>query len=137
MKEELHEFIELHNRGEQPIQMHNWRLTSDSKIGRVDFTFPEGTLLDRDSYLIVAKNSIICFHSFNFEKIFTEARFLDVYPDVPSQMVIGDYRGELANGDCRLVLSNDNGEAEEYVQYGDTFPWPVGTHFTWYPLGCV
>ncbi len=48
--EEL-EFVELYNRGDSPMDLSAWYFANG-----IDFTFPEGVVLDAGAYLVVAKN---------------------------------------------------------------------------------
>ena len=45
------EFVEIYNPGPDLVNLSGWQIT-----GGVEFLFPENTLLDVDSYLVVAEN---------------------------------------------------------------------------------
>ena len=46
-----HEFLELQNTSAGPVSLAGWRIS-----GGVDFTFPAGTTLDAQSFLVVARD---------------------------------------------------------------------------------
>ena len=89
---EAHEFIEVHNRTDQPISLAGWKLAD-----AVGYTFPAGITLGPRAYLVVAKS---------------KQRLL---ADVPAYKladgdVLGDYSGALDNGGERLVLMDAAGQ---------------------------
>ena len=45
------QYIELYNRGTNPVSLANWQFTSG-----VTFSFPAGTMLASNGYLVVARN---------------------------------------------------------------------------------
>lgn len=79
------EFIELHNRGGQPVELGGWRFTDG-----VDFQFPAGTIIEGGGYLVVAKS---------------RPRLLASHPGLDPALVFGDYGEALANGGERLALA--------------------------------
>src|SRR5215216_4668310 len=46
------EFLELFNRGDAPVDLSGWRLST-----AIDYTFPACTMLGPGDYLVVARNS--------------------------------------------------------------------------------
>ncbi|HNV00303.1 MAG TPA: lamin tail domain-containing protein, partial [Verrucomicrobiota bacterium] len=79
------EFIELHNRGAQRVDLGGWRFTDG-----VDFQFPAGTIIEGGGYLVVAKSRL---------------RLLASHPGLDPALVFGDYGGALANGGERVALA--------------------------------
>lgn len=79
------EFIEIHNDGEQPVDISGWRFTSG-----INFTFPAGTTINDGASLAVAKNA---------------SRLATNYQGLSSANLIGDYGGSLANGGERVALA--------------------------------
>ena len=102
------EFIEIYNSNPFEEEIGEYRLS-----GEVDFTFPAGTILDGESYLIVAKDT---------------TAFQAEY-SLPVGMQLFEY-GELdggnslsSSGTLRLVNSS-NGRILE-IEYDNDAPWPV------------
>jgi len=50
-REERYEYVELYNKGANTVQLDGWAFTSG-----IDYSFPEGTELLPDNYLVVAKD---------------------------------------------------------------------------------
>ena len=96
------EFVEIHNRKPVAVNLFGWRFTEG-----IDFTFPEGTVLEPGGYMVVAENP---------------ARLKAVF----SVGALGPYSGRLANDGERLVLRDRQGAVADAVEYRNEFPWPVG-----------
>jgi len=79
------EFVELYNRGADPVKVGNWRF-----VDGINFTIPGDTTLNAGSYLVVAKN---------------RTNLLARYPELNPGAVVGDYGGVLANGGERVALA--------------------------------
>jgi hypothetical protein len=79
------EFLELYNRGSNPVDLSDWRLTDG-----ISFDIPNGTVLGAGSYLVLANNRL---------------RLLTNYPGLNSAQVVGNYGGRLANGGERVALT--------------------------------
>jgi hypothetical protein len=79
------EFIELHNRGAQPVALAGWRLEAG-----VAFTLPADTVLPADGYLVIARNA---------------AQLRAHYPNLTVTNCVGDYAGSLRNRGERLALT--------------------------------
>jgi len=79
------EYVELYNRGEEPVDLSGWRFTDG-----ISFTFPEGVELAPDSYLVVAKNA---------------ARLRENHPQLNEENTLGDYQGRLADDGERIALA--------------------------------
>jgi hypothetical protein len=101
------EFIELYNQLAVNVDMSNWR------IAGVDYNFPEGTVINARSYLVIAKDP-------------------GNYPGA-----LGPFAGTLSNSgetlrlynNNRALHSNDSNEGRrimDEITYSDTYPWPIG-----------
>lgn len=93
------EYLELHNRSPQPVDLSGWRFTDG-----IEFMFPQGTSIAGQGYLLVCRNT-------------------DRYPDAPNKA--GNYLLQLNNGGEAVALSNQQGIVIDYVRYNDKPPWPV------------
>ena len=111
------EYVELYNQMAVNVDLSNWR------IGGIGYDFPEGTVINARSYLVVAK----------------------VPANYPG--ALGPFAGTLSNSGERLRLYNNNrsfrttagagstGEVldsldrrriMDEIDFGDTYPWPAG-----------
>lgn len=79
------EFVELHNRTAELVDLSGWRFTAG-----IEYTFPSGTSLPAQGYLAVAKS---------------RTRLLANHPSLDPALVFGDYDGVLANGGERIALA--------------------------------
>ncbi len=92
------EYVELHNRGAQPVSLGGWRF-----VEGINLTLPAGTTIPAGGYLVVAKNA---------------ARLRANYPHLSSANTVGDYDGVLRNSGERVALAkpdeivtlDDNGQ---------------------------
>lgn len=78
------QFIELHNRGVNPVNLGGWTLSDG-----VSFTIPNNTTIAANGYLVVANR---------------RARFLTNYPTVNPAIVLGDFGGNLSGRGERVAL---------------------------------
>jgi hypothetical protein len=104
------EYVELYNRGTNPVDVGNWRFT----VG-IDFTFPPGTTIPADGHLVVARNV---------------TNLLARYPQLHAGNALGNYDGRLADGGERLALARPEdplAPVDYYVvndvTYGDGEDW--------------
>jgi hypothetical protein len=95
------QWIELYNRSAQTVDMSGWRLNN-----AVNFTFPAGTTLGPDQYLVVAKDSATLRIGY------------------PSARVLGDYSGSLSRSGDTIELLDSVGNPADQVTYYDAKPWP-------------
>ncbi len=95
------EWIELYNRGAEPVDLGGWAF-SDA----VTYTFPSGTILAPGGYLVVAGDA---------------GALQEAHPDIP---VIGDLVGHLDNGGDHVVLLDARGNPADEVRYYDGGRWP-------------
>lgn len=94
------EFIELHNRGTQSVDVSNWQITRG-----VTFTFPEASI-PAGGYLVIAADV----DAFNAK-----------YPDV--QNVVGGWIGKLSNDGETIRLVNEIGTTVDEVRYASDGDW--------------
>jgi hypothetical protein len=95
-----YEFIELKNTGAAPIS-----LSLASFINGIDYSFPSGTLLEKDEIIVLASNI----------QEFNKRYGFDAF---------GDYDGQLDNAGERLRMVNATGDTILSVRYNDESPWP-------------
>jgi len=79
------EFIELHNRTEEAVDLAGWRF-----VDGIEFQFPAGSTLDAGGYVVVAKSRL---------------RLLSNHAGLDPSRVLGDYGGALSNGGERVALA--------------------------------
>ena len=99
------EYIELFNRGDQPIDLSGWKF-----VEGIDFTFNEGTTIAAQSYLVVAAN-----------KDWINNHYEGVN-------AIGNYSNNLANSGELLRLEDSNGNLADEVNYKIGGDWPHWTN---------
>ena len=97
------EWIELHNQQGVNMDISAWRLD-----GGIDFTFPEGTLVEGGGYLVVSADP---------EAMAGAGIFADA---------LGPFTGSLANNGEEILLRNNNDRIMDAINYDDNFPWPQG-----------
>ncbi len=97
---ELEEFVELHNPGDEDLDLSGWKL-SDA----VSFTMPPGTTLTAGGYLVVAMNPAAL-----------QARY--------GVTALGPWSGKLNSSGEDIVLSDASGTKVDSVDYKFGFPWP-------------
>ncbi|MSQ03278.1 MAG: hypothetical protein EXR71_15530, partial [Myxococcales bacterium] len=95
------EWIELYNRGGQPVDLSGWQLAD-----AVTFTFPSGTILAPDSYLVVGNDA---------------AALASAHPGID---VVGDVSGRLNNDSDRILLRDGYGNPADDIRYLDGGRWP-------------
>lgn len=79
------EFVELHNRGTEPVNLAGWRFESG-----IDFRFPTHAVLPAGGYAVVARNA---------------ERLKSRYPLLSAANTFGNFSGSLRNSGDRLALS--------------------------------
>jgi CotH kinase protein/Lamin Tail Domain/Right handed beta helix region/Secretion system C-terminal sorting domain len=97
------EFLELHNPGSVAVDLSGYTL-----VGAVSFTFPNGTSIAADEYLVVAENAA------NFPAI------------VPYQ-VLQWTLGKLKDTGEKILLFDATGVLADFVRYNNHAPWPEGS----------
>ncbi len=95
------EWLELRNVDGFPADISGWQLTSG-----VSFTFPPGTVIPSQGYLVVCANL---------------AAFQAKYPAVTN--VVGSWIGTLANGGEKIALDDAAGNGVDSVTYATEGDW--------------
>ena len=100
------DWVELINPGEMNLNVSGWILKDDDDSHV--YSFPEETILEPGSYLILAKNMDL---------------FSSSYPDIIN--VIGPFDFGLSGGGDQVRIFDNAGILIDSVQYDDGDPWPV------------
>ena len=96
------EWIELTNRGPDPVDLGGWTFTD-----AITYTFPAGTILAPGAYLVVANDA---------------ATLSAAHPSIT---VLGDFSGRLDNTGERILLLDARGNTADEVHYFDDGRWPA------------
>ena len=96
------EFVELHNTGEEAVDLSGWFFNSG-----IEFQFPNGTEMAAGGYLVIAERPS------SLQRDFGVA-------------ALGPYGGQLAGDGETLELRRADGFIADSVSYRSKFPWPVG-----------
>ena len=97
------EWIELYNQLAVDMDISDWVLD-----GGVHFTFPDGTVVPRKGYLVVAADPAAMQAATGFQR------------------AIGPFTGRLSNGGEELRLLNNDNRLMNTLDYRDGGDWPVG-----------
>ncbi len=96
-----YEFVELVNYASRTVDLSGWTLSEG-----IDFTFPDGVVLDGGDYLVIARSQT------------------DVQDLYGIQNVIGNFSGDLSDDGERLILTDADSAVIDDVTYGSQPPWP-------------
>lgn len=96
------EFIELHNSGPGAVDISDWHFTNG-----IDFTFPTGTIVSENAYIVVAQDPASISSLYGFS-------------------ALGPWVGGLSNEGETIALRDSGGNLIDEVTYKGSFPWPVG-----------
>ncbi|MDH5380273.1 MAG: CotH kinase family protein [Cyclobacteriaceae bacterium] len=99
------DWVELHNPNEGYVDLSGWIL-SDSDDGH-RFRLPEGTVIEGDGYLVLARNRLT---------------FTQIHPTVTN--FVGDFKYGLSNTGEHLRLYDKLGNLLDSVNYNVLQPWP-------------
>jgi len=91
------EYIELHNRGSNAVDLSYWRFTAG-----VSFMFPPGTTIPAGGYLVVAADA---------------DRLRRHYPQLNAANTLGNYSGRLSDRGERLALAQPDDPARPYQDF--------------------
>ena len=113
-EDEYGEYVELFNRSSRTIDLSGWQFTAG-----ISYTFPVGTAIPAQGYLVVAKDpaTLAARHGLTD--------------------VAGPFTGSLANSGERITLCHANGIMADTVEYSDQHPWPLAPDDRAYSLECV
>ena len=95
------EWIELYNRGTDPVDLSGWRMDRG-----IHYEFTSGTVMEAGEHLVIASQS---------------QWLANQYPDI---RIVGDYTGKLSNRGERLRLVDARGNPVDELHYHDDSPWP-------------
>jgi len=104
-------YLELYNRGNGTVDLTGWELNRG-----LNFSFPDGTRMASDSYLVIARNP----------------RFVEDVHDLPANSVLGpeqtpealdDFQTLRDSGE-RQTLKDELGRTVDTVRYYDGGDWP-------------
>lgn len=109
VKTERVEFVELYNPESVAVDLSGWRLD-----GGVFYTFPAGTSLAANNYLIVAQDP---------EAV--KAKWIALRLSTFSGRVLGPFGGKLDNDGDTVALCDAAGQTIDEVSYQIGFPWPT------------
>jgi len=112
--EESLEYVELYNEDVVPFDIGGWRLADG-----IEFTFPEGTVMAPQSYLVVCKDA---------------AAMRSAYGVINA---VGPFVGKLSNAGERIALANSYGAVVREVSYSDRYPWPAAADGTGHSLSLL
>lgn len=96
------EYLELHNSGDQAVDLSGWAFTRGMK-----FKFPPGSRIEAKGFLVLCRN---------------RERF-KAYYNAP---IAGVFDRPLSNKGERIELSDASGMVVDAVRYSDRAPWPMG-----------
>jgi hypothetical protein len=99
--ESTEEWIELYNRGSEPVDLTGWKLDGD-----IDYAFEAETVLAGGDYLVVARDRTGLLAAF------------------PSIRIVGDFTGRLSNASGSIILLDSSNNPADKVLYYDGVPWP-------------
>jgi hypothetical protein len=91
------EYVELHNRGNQAVDVGYWRF-----VDGIEFVIPPGTVIAAGGYLVVARD---------------RANLLDRYAQLDATNTVGDYEGELSDRGERLALARPDDPARPFQDF--------------------
>ncbi|MFT5527075.1 MAG: hypothetical protein ACI9HK_005057, partial [Pirellulaceae bacterium] len=94
------EWIELYNRGDQPIDLSGWSLDGD-----IDFQFPGNLTLMSDQYVVISNNAV------------------DLSVRHPGVTILGDFNGQLGNSGASFRLLDQNRNPADELTYFDGGRW--------------
>jgi len=100
------DWIELYNISDQPIDISNWYFSDSDSSHK--FIFPNGTIIEPDSYLVVVDN---------------DSAFTSRFPDIKNYVSETGF-GLSGSGEF-MKLVNDEGQIIDSLTYDDSLPWPV------------
>ena len=98
--EHLEEFVELHNHGQQAVDLSGWSFTG------IEFIIPQGTVLGAGDYVVVCRNAEHISGAYGVEN------------------VLGDFAGQLSNSGERISLLDREGAFVDGLRYSDGGEWP-------------
>ncbi|MBM3831856.1 MAG: hypothetical protein FJ403_00975 [Verrucomicrobia bacterium] len=95
------QWVELYNRSQRTVDLGGWELA-----GGIEFTFPPGTELRPDSYLVVANDQAAL-----------QAKY-------PGAQVIGNFGKRLSHHADHVILRDARENLVDEISYFNSHPWP-------------
>lgn len=95
------EFIELHNTGDEAVDLTGWHFDSG-----ITYAFPNGTTIPAQGYLVVSGDPAAFQSTHGFP-------------------ALGPWTGRLSNEGERIRLRNAGGQTADELTYSVGFPWPT------------
>lgn len=105
LSEDVHEFVELHNSGDAPVDLSGWQLA-----GGINFVFPSGATIEAGGYRVIAR-------------VPARLEAIAAY-GLPAGSVLGPWTGVLRNAGDTVRLQGPGGGPVDEVSYEAGFPWP-------------
>jgi hypothetical protein len=96
------QWVEIYNKSDKSINLSGWKF-----IKAISFTFPQNTIIEPDSYLVISNDA----DSLNLK--------------FPDSNAMGDFSGNLSNDSEQIVLVDQKGNPVDTVKYFDDKPWPI------------
>lgn len=100
------DWFELQNLTSDTLDISFWTLYDDNEFNT--FTFPMGTYILPDSFLVVARK---------------ESDFEPFYPDITNR--VGSFHWGIGNGGDHLTLRDFQNDFVLSVEFNDNAPWPI------------
>ena len=97
------QYLELHNAGDQSVDLSGWAFTKGVK-----YRFPDGSRIEGRGFLVLSGNA---------------ARFRQCYPGAP---LGGVFESRIGRKGERLELKDASGKLVDSVKFSDRYPWPTG-----------
>ena len=97
------QYLELHNAGDQPVDLSGWSFTKGVK-----YRFSDGARIGGRGFLVLAGNA---------------ARFRQCYPGATLE---GVFESRIGRKGERLELKDAAGKVVDSVKFSDRSPWPTG-----------
>ena len=104
-KTEFVEYIELFNTSSNAVDLSNW-----SFVNGISFTFPAGTVLRENQFIVLAEDPTQLTHKFL---------------SIPQKIKVFKYKGSLSNDGEKVELVDDSRAVADVVSYKAEFPWPI------------
>ncbi|MGC9326805.1 MAG: lamin tail domain-containing protein, partial [Candidatus Hinthialibacter sp.] len=112
------EYLELYNFSNQSVDVSGWEFTEG-----VNFTFPQGTVIEANGYLLVCRNELFLRSFYNLDS---------------SIQTVGNFApSNLSNDGEEIRLYDANGNEVDRVEYNDVEPWPIEADGEGYSLELV
>jgi hypothetical protein len=103
---DVHEFVELHNPGADPVSLAGWQLA-----GGIRYSFPATAIIEPAGFVVIAKSP---------------ARLLAVPEyNLAGITLLGPFEGQLGNRSDTVRLRDGSGQVVDSVSYSAEFPWAI------------